>query len=76
MLRLPSHPLVLVRWLPDAARGRQHGDGASVAIGGPISKLKARAMLVDTEDGVVRQLLNGPLGEIFDSKHIICDQVF
>ena len=35
------------------------GDGTR-----PISGLRARAILVDTEDGVVSETLRGPLGEV------------
>nr|CAB3267373.1 tubulin epsilon chain-like [Phallusia mammillata] len=36
-----------------------------------INKLKARAILVDMEEGVINELLQGQLGEIFDSKQLI-----
>ena len=39
----------------------------------PISALRARAVLVDTEEGVVSQLLRSPLAEIFDRSHIVTD---
>ncbi|CAD7965423.1 unnamed protein product [Amoebophrya sp. A120] len=38
-----------------------------------IKTLKARAVLVDMEDGVVNSLLKGPLGDIFDRKQIVTD---
>lgn len=44
------------------------GDGR-----GKIKGLKARAILIDMEEGVVRETLNGPLGELFDSKQFITD---
>eukprot|EP00291_Cryptomonas_curvata_P014723 CAMPEP_0172154126 /NCGR_PEP_ID=MMETSP1050-20130122/1855_1 /TAXON_ID=233186 /ORGANISM="Cryptomonas curvata, Strain CCAP979/52" /LENGTH=201 /DNA_ID=CAMNT_0012822795 /DNA_START=63 /DNA_END=665 /DNA_ORIENTATION=- len=46
----------------------------SLPIGSPISSLKARAVLIDTETGVLNSLLGGPLGELFDSRHLISDQ--
>mmetsp|Transcript_13598 Transcript_13598/g.21240 ORF Transcript_13598/g.21240 Transcript_13598/m.21240 type:complete len:460 (-) Transcript_13598:203-1582(-) len=42
--------------------------------GQPISTLKARAVLIDTETGVLNSLLSGSLGEIFDSRQLISDQ--
>lgn len=39
----------------------------------PIVGLKARAVLVDTEDGVVSETLRGSLGELFEKKQIITD---
>ena len=36
-----------------------------------IQNLKARAIIVDTEEGVVNQLMNGPLKELFSSKQLI-----
>lgn len=36
-----------------------------------ISSLKARAVLVDMEEGVVNELLRGPLGELFDCRQQI-----
>ncbi|XP_005990949.1 tubulin epsilon chain isoform X1 [Latimeria chalumnae] len=47
-------------------------DDATVS-GGKISSLKARAVLIDMEEGVVNELLQGPLGELFDSKQLITD---
>ena len=39
----------------------------------PISGLKARAVLIDTEDGPVNSTLRGPLGEVYDARQIITD---
>merc|ERR1719193_1011958 len=36
-------------------------------------RLKARAVLVDMEDGVVAEILNGPLGKYFDGAQLITD---
>jgi tubulin epsilon len=44
------------------------GDGT-----GPISGLKARAVLVDTEGGVVGETLRGPLGDLFDPTQVVTD---
>jgi len=44
------------------------GDGT-----GPIAGLKARAVLVDTEGGVVAETLRGPLGTLFEEKQVITD---
>ncbi|RDD38371.1 Tubulin epsilon chain [Trichoplax sp. H2] len=38
-----------------------------------IKTLKARAVLVDMEEGVVNELLNSPLRDIFDHKQLITD---
>ena len=46
----------------------------SCCAGGPINTLKARAVLIDTETGVLNSLLSGSLGEIFDSRQLISDQ--
>lgn len=32
--------------------------------------LKARAVLVDMEEGVVSETMRGPLGELFDSRQV------
>lgn len=42
------------------------GDGR-----GSIRSLKARAVLVDMEEGVTNDLLRGPLGEVFDQRQLI-----
>lgn len=44
------------------------GDGTSA-----IKCLKARAVVVDMECGVVNEMMNGPLGELFDSRQLITD---
>ncbi|GBG58831.1 hypothetical protein CBR_g231 [Chara braunii] len=44
------------------------GDGR-----GMIRFLKARAVLIDMEEGVVKELLKGSLGELFDSRQYITD---
>ncbi|GCC25951.1 tubulin epsilon chain isoform X1 [Chiloscyllium punctatum] len=40
---------------------------------GKIRSLKARAVLIDMEEGVVNELLQGPLRDVFDSKQLITD---
>jgi tubulin epsilon len=39
----------------------------------PIRSLKARAILVDMEQGPVAETLSGPLGELFDQQQFITD---
>lgn len=39
----------------------------------PIKGLRARAILVDTEEGVVSQLLRSPLGPLFDHTQMVTD---
>ena len=40
----------------------------------PIASLKARAVLVDMEEGVVNGLLRGPLRDVFDQRQLITSQ--
>ncbi|XP_046878219.1 tubulin epsilon chain isoform X2 [Hypomesus transpacificus] len=47
--------------------------GARDTTGGKIQSLKARAVLVDMEEGVVNELLQGPLREVFDTTQLITD---
>lgn len=44
------------------------GDGLS-----PIRTLKARSIIVDTEEGVINEMLKGPLGEVLDTTQMISD---
>lgn len=44
------------------------GTGKSI-----IKGLKARSVLVDMEEGVVNEIMNGPLREIFDGKQLLTD---
>ncbi|KAH8959182.1 hypothetical protein BDL97_06G066700 [Sphagnum fallax] len=37
----------------------------------PIRSLKARAVLIDMEEGVIKQLISGHLGDLFDTKQYI-----
>lgn len=47
--------------------------GADLRTGDPIHTLKARALIVDMEEGVINQILKSPLGELFDEKQFIQD---
>uniref|UniRef100_A0A3P9HWC3 Tubulin, epsilon 1 n=1 Tax=Oryzias latipes TaxID=8090 RepID=A0A3P9HWC3_ORYLA len=47
--------------------------GAACSVGGQIQHLKARAVLVDMEEGVISQILQGPLRELFDSAQLLTD---
>lgn len=40
---------------------------------GKIRSLKARAVLIDMEEGVVNELLNGPMRDVFDCRQLITD---
>ncbi|AWP19561.1 putative tubulin epsilon chain isoform 3 [Scophthalmus maximus] len=48
-------------------------DGGACGFGGRIQHLKARAVLVDMEEGVVNEILQGPLSEVFDSTQLLTD---
>mgnify|MGYP000988878127 CR=1 FL=1 len=39
----------------------------------PIASLRARAVLVDMEEGVVNEVAKGPLGELFDQRQYVTD---
>ncbi|KAF8067140.1 Tube1 [Scenedesmus sp. PABB004] len=41
--------------------------------GGPIRTLKARAVVVDMEEGVIQSMLKGPLAELFDGQQLLYD---
>ncbi|KAM6365977.1 tubulin epsilon chain isoform 2-T2 [Alca torda] len=51
---------------------RSGGDGPDI-YKGKIYSLKARALLIDMEEGVVKEILQGPLRDVFDSKQLITD---
>jgi len=54
----------------------RHDDPADIPIGagtGKIKSLKARAVLVDMEEGVVSEMMKGPLGEVFDCRQLLTD---
>lgn len=40
---------------------------------GPIRSLKARAVVVDMEEGVINHMLKGPLSELFDQQQLLYD---
>lgn len=40
---------------------------------GVVRSLKARAVIVDMEEGVINELLKGPMREVFDTQQLICD---
>lgn len=40
---------------------------------GPIQQLKARCVIVDTEEGVINQLMRSELRELFDAKQVVKD---
>lgn len=48
------------------------GDGGDISKG-KICSLKARAVLIDMEEGVVNEILQGPLRDVFDSRQLITD---
>ncbi|XP_077076357.1 tubulin epsilon chain isoform X3 [Siphateles boraxobius] len=47
--------------------------GGADATGGRITALKARAVLVDMEEGVLGEILQGPLRSLFNSTQLISD---
>ncbi|XP_031141497.1 tubulin epsilon chain isoform X2 [Sander lucioperca] len=51
----------------------RESDGGAHVVGGRIQHLKARAVLVDMEEGVVNEILQGPLREMFDSTQLLTD---
>ncbi|KAI0229194.1 Tubulin epsilon chain [Lamellibrachia satsuma] len=54
----------------------RYNDPLNIPIGsghGKISSLKARAVLIDMEEGVVSEIMKGPLREVFDHKQLITD---
>jgi hypothetical protein len=51
----------------------RYEDPMEITVGngkGLIRSLKARAVVVDMEEGVVNATLRGPLGELFDSRQV------
>lgn len=47
--------------------------GAELPCGEPIAALKARAVLVDMEDGVVNETLKGSLSDLFERRQLVTD---
>ncbi|XP_074415865.1 tubulin epsilon chain [Austrofundulus limnaeus] len=79
-LALREHAHVNKRGLYDEALGSffrnvdtRKSDGGTCCVGDRIHHLKARAVLVDMEEGVVNQILQGPLREVFDSTQLLTD---
>ncbi|XP_037304948.1 tubulin epsilon chain isoform X2 [Pungitius pungitius] len=79
-LALREHAHVNKKGLYDEALGSffrnvdsRESNGAACAVGGRIQHLKARAVLVDMEEGVVNEILQGPLREMFDSTQLLTD---
>ncbi|XP_072218908.1 tubulin epsilon chain isoform X2 [Leuresthes tenuis] len=79
-LALREHAHVNKRGLYDEALSSffrnvdsRKSDGGVCGVGGRIQHLKARAVLVDMEEGVVSEILQGPLREVFDSTQLLTD---
>ncbi|XP_068432788.1 tubulin epsilon chain isoform X2 [Clinocottus analis] len=79
-LALREHAYVNKNGLYDEALGSffrnvdsRESDGGACVVGGRIQHLKARAVLVDMEEGVVNEILQGPLREVFDSTQLLTD---
>ncbi|XP_070209255.1 tubulin epsilon chain-like [Littorina saxatilis] len=54
----------------------RYDDPANIPVGsgkGKVKSLKARAVLVDMEEGVVSEMMKGPLREVFDFRQHITD---
>ncbi|XP_075871376.1 tubulin epsilon chain [Nelusetta ayraudi] len=79
-LALREHAHVNKKGLYDDALGSffrnvdsRRSDEDSCRVGGRIQRLKARAVLVDMEEGVVNQVLQGALREVFDATQLLTD---
>ncbi|KAM4712979.1 tubulin epsilon chain isoform 1-T1 [Anableps anableps] len=79
-LALREHAHVNKRGLYDEALSSffrnvdsRKSDGGTCCVGGRIQHLKARAVLIDMEEGVVHGILQGPLREVFDSTQLLTD---
>ena len=51
----------------------RYSNPKELPVGEMISTLKARAVVVDTEEGVINEMLRSDLGEIFDTRHFVSD---
>lgn len=54
----------------------RYGEPSDIPLGdacGKIRSLKARAVLVDMEEGVVSEVMKGPLSDVFDHRQLITD---
>ena len=47
--------------------------GSACSVGSEVDCLRARAVLVDMEEGVVNRVSNGPLGGLFDATEFVTD---
>ena len=47
--------------------------GSACSVGSEVNCLRARAVLVDMEEGVVNRVSNGPLGGLFDATEFVTD---
>ena len=51
----------------------RYSNPQELPVGEMISTLKARAVVVDMEEGVINEMLRSELGEIFDTRHFLSD---
>lgn len=51
----------------------RYSDPLDLGVGQPISTLRARAVVVDMEEGVINSMLRSEIGDIFDSRQFISD---
>ncbi|CAL8311814.1 unnamed protein product [Boreogadus saida] len=78
-LALREHAHVNKKGVYDEALGSffrnvdSRGAGTCDIVGGRIQRLKARAVLVDMEEGVVNQIVQGPLRDLFDTTQLLTD---
>jgi len=54
-------------------RNVDHRTGYPLQLGDPVSTFKARAVLIDMENGVIDSILRSPLGELFTQPQIVTD---
>jgi tubulin epsilon len=55
---------------------QQHYDPVDLPVGkgdNKIKSLRARAVLIDTEEGVVNEIMKGPLNDVFDHRQYVTD---
>jgi tubulin epsilon len=45
----------------------------NLGVGEPLQTLKARAVIVDMEQGVINEMLRSEIGDIFDTRHFISE---
>jgi tubulin epsilon len=51
----------------------RYSEPVDIAVGRPISNLRARAVVIDMEEGVINNMLRSDLGELFDARQLISD---